>query len=141
MRNLIDRQTTQSILINNTSVVGSIGGLTTAAANLAASASSVKSTISPTSTYSVASQANKTLHYNMEPMRMPWHSGICFSFHGNHKWSKDHGTELVSPLPNYLGVKVIAEKNIFNLRKEQKYSGKCSKSGRISSNKGGSKRS
>ena len=74
-------------------------------------------------------------------MSMPWNSGLCFGFHVNHRWSKGHGTKLVFPFQNYPGFKVNAEKNIATLRKDRKYSGKCSKGSHGSSDKGGSKRS
>ena len=138
MRNLISCQTTQALLANKPDLVGSVEGLTTVIDTSAAAASSASSTMSSTSNYGLAYQDKNTLSQNMEPMSMPWHSSLCFGCHGNHRLSEVHGTKIVCPFQNHPGVKSKVEKNISTLCKYHKSSGKRSKFGRGSSDKGGS---
>ena len=85
--------------------------------------------------------SENTLLQNMKPMSMPWHSGLCFGCHVNHRWSKGNHNKHFCPFQNHPGVKTNAENNIAALHKNHKSSGKRSKGGRGSSDKGGSKRS
>ena len=61
IHNFTGRQTTQALITNNTTLVGSVEGLTAAACTSAADASSAASTMSSTSTYCLASQADNNL--------------------------------------------------------------------------------